>query len=295
MSENSAERERAGMFYGLIAYLWWGVMPLYFSYLTHIPAFELLAHRILWSVLWVGTLITIQGRWDRVWSAITHRRTLVLLLISTVLIAINWVTFLYGVIQHRVLETSMGYFITPLFSVAMGILVFRERLRPWQWVALTFASIGVGVLLLTADRPPWIALTLMLSFGCYGMVRKQVAVDGVTGLFVETILLVPLCIGYLGYLESHGERMFGNSTTLADVMLILSGGMTAVPLICFAQAVVRLRLSTIGFLQYISPSMQFVVALVILHETFTTAHQWSFSLIWLGLIVFLYDAVNRPK
>jgi len=291
---NESSATKSGLLYGLVAYLWWGFMPWYFSVLGHFPPSELLAHRIVWSVLWVGLLITTQRGWGRVGAAFADRRTLGLLSLSTLLIALNWITFLRGVVEHRVLETSLGYFITPLFSVLLGILVYDERLRRLQWLAVAFAAVGVGVLLVGADRVPWIALTLMLSFGCYGLVRKQIAIDGVTGLFVETLLLVPICVAYLGYLQTSGQSSMGKSL-FADVMVVMSGAMTAVPLICFAQAVVRLKLSTMGFLQYISPSMQFVVALAVLGETFTEAHGWSFGLIWVGLALFIADALRQNR
>ncbi len=285
----------SGLFYGIAAYAWWGLVPLYFKAVAEVPPVELVMQRVFWTATMLMGILTLWNRWHLVGRALRTPGTFRLLLLSTGLIAINWFTFLYGVITERVLQTSLGYFITPLLSAGLGILVFQERLRPWQWLALGMAIAGVTVLIVGSGSLPWIALTLACSFGLYGMVRKRAGVDGFTGLTIETLLLLPLAMVYLTYRASTTGMVFAQQRLSLDLLLIFSGPVTAVPLICFAQAVVRVRLTTIGFLQYLSPTMAFFLAVLAFDEVFTTFHALSFGLIWVGIVLFLVDTARSSS
>jgi chloramphenicol-sensitive protein RarD len=266
-------------------------MPLYFWLVRHVSALEVLAHRILWSVVCVALLLTVWRRWPDLMRCLRTGRTVRLLLVSALLVAINWLVYLYGVWTERILQTSLGYFINPLFSVALGMVFFRERLRPGQWLALVLAAAGLGYLIYMVGELPWIALAVAGSFGLYGLVRKTTPVDGLLGLTIETMLLAPAALAGLGVGVTNGSAAFGNLDGTTDLLLLLSGVVTTIPLLCFGQAARRLRLTTMGFLQFLAPSMQFLLALWVFREPFLPAQQISFGFIWTGLLVFMLDAV----
>lgn len=278
-----------GLFCGLAAYILWGLVPLYFRAVEHVPPFEMLAHRVAWSIVVLCGLAFVLTEWQSIRAALTDRRTARLLCASTILIALNWGAFIYGVITHQVLQTSLGYFIAPLVNVALGIIFLGERMRIGQWVALSLAFLGVAVLVVSGGEFPWIALTLAFSFGTYGLIRKQAGVDGLAGLTVETMLLTPLAIGFLLWQASLGRLTFGSGSWGMDLLIAASGIVTTVPLLCFALAVVRLRLTTIGFLQYISPSVTFFLAILAFGEEFSLVRQICFGFIWAALAVFVWD------
>jgi chloramphenicol-sensitive protein RarD len=291
---NPTQRDsRGGLLAGLIAYSLWGVLPLYFSALTPFVApLDLLSHRILWGWLFLGLVMTATGRWGQVLAALRDRRTRGLLMLSAGLVATNWFAFLYGVWAGRVVETSMGYYVTPLVSVGLGLLVFRERLRPVRWLALALVIAGVCYLVAARGQVPWVALTVACSFGLYGMVRKLTPVDGLVGLVVETLLLAPAAAGYLLTLAATGQGaalLDGRADLLA--LLAFSGPLTAVPFICFGEAARRLRLSTLGFLQCLLPTLQLLQAVTVLGEPFLAEQRVSFALIWAAMALATVDAV----
>jgi chloramphenicol-sensitive protein RarD len=293
---NTDARSTEGVLYGLAAYFLWGVVPLYFhalSVLAHesISAEEILAHRIVWSVAFLVLLLTLTRRWPVVLRCFRSRGLLLTLLVTTVLIGLNWYVYIFGVVTEQVLETSLGYFINPLASVAMGMVFFRERMRPLQWAALVLAAAGVVGMTLLVGRLPWIALSLAGLFSVYGLLRKQAPVDGLAGLSVETFLLAPLAAAYLLLLVGEGRAAVGVYGPACDAMIVASGAVTALPLMCFGQAARRLRLSTLGFLQYLAPSLQFVCAVAILHEPISEEKLACFAAIWAGLAVFTVDSV----
>ncbi|HEY8503521.1 MAG TPA: EamA family transporter RarD [Gemmataceae bacterium] len=292
---SSPTASQLGFAYGLAAYGLWGLVPLYFRAVAFVPPFQLLAHRIVWSLLVLAGLVLLFARGRQLLACFRSRRLLGLLGVSTVLIALNWFAFIYAVAREQVLQTSLGYFITPLVSVALGIFFLGERLRPAQWVALGMALAGVLVLIARGDGFPWIALTLAFSFGLYGLVRKQAGLDGVVGLSVETLLLFPVALGYLFLEASRGRLAFADGDVGLDVLVAASGIVTTVPLLCFAQAVIRLRLTTIGFMQYLSPSIAFLLAVLAFGEPFTPAMQACFGLIWAALAVFGWDLARRAE
>jgi len=285
---NREQSSRSGLLYGLAAYTAWGFIPLYFHAVSDVSPFVVLCHRIFWSVLFLAVVISARKQWAQIWPVVSNRRSMLLLSTGAVLIAINWLIFIYSVISHQVLQSSLGYFINPLFSIFLGMVFLREQLRRWQWLAVAIAGISVLNLALRSNGLPWIALSLAASFGLYGLVRKKVDIDSLHGLLVETTVLLPIALVALALPVAHdiSPRSLG--------LLSLSGVITAVPLLFFGVALRRLKLSTMGFLQYVGPTLQFLVALVIFHEPLDHAKLASFVLCWLAIAVYAVDSIlNR--
>lgn len=280
-----------GFVYGLGAYLWWGVAPLYFNLVTHVHPVVVLAHRVLWSALLSVLIVLVQRRWAEVWRACCSRQLLAKLAVASVLIGINWGVFIYAVTIGQVLQASLGYYINPMISVLLGLLFLRERLRPWQWVAVGLAVVGVGYLTLQGQTFPWISLTLALSFGLYGLVRKKMDVGPVVGLAVETTLLVPLAAAVL-------MVPWGADQTLSVgtyCLMAMSSVITSVPLLLFTAAVRRLRLATIGFMQYVGPTVQFLVAILILGEHLRPEQLMTFCFIWSAVVIYSVDSLRAHR
>lgn len=286
----SSDPDRRGLAYGIAAYGFWGMVPLYFKAVASVPPLEVLAHRVVWSVLLLAGLVTLARRWSDV-AGCVRPVVLLTLLASTGFIAVNWFVYVYGVATHQVLQTSLGYFINPLVNVVLGMIFFRERLRRGQWVAVSLAALGVIYLAFSAGAFPWIALTLAFSFALYGLLRKVVAVDSLIGLSVETMLLAPAALGFLIYLGVAHQGAFGSGDRTINLLLALSGLVTTVPLLCFGQAARRLPLSTLGFLQYLAPTLQFLLAVAVFREPFTAVQLGSFACIWAALVLFILDSV----
>jgi chloramphenicol-sensitive protein RarD len=289
-----SDRSR-GLLYALTAYLAWGAFPIYFKALSGVPAPEVLAHRILWSLLLLLGLVALRGRWDVVARAFRPGGRL-LLAASTLLIASNWLVYIWAVQAGRVLEASLGYFITPLVNVLLGVLVLRERLRPRQLAAIGLAGLGVLALVVRQGTLPWLPLTLALSFGTYGLVRKKAGLDAMGGLLAETALLFPLALLVVLGRGAAGQGAFGRSAR-ETVLLAAAGPITALPLVWFAEGVQRLPLSTVGLLQYLTPTSQLLLAVVLYREPFTVAHAMAFGCIWAALALYSWDAfaaTGRP-
>jgi chloramphenicol-sensitive protein RarD len=292
VGEKSESAARTGLLYGLTAYGLWGIVPLYFKAVAGVPAEEILAHRIVWSAIFLLGFLLATGRIAALAAVFRSRRALGMLALSTLFVASNWYVFIYSVMSNQMLQGSLGYFILPLVNVAIGTIFFGERMRMPQWFALIFVVGGVAVLVVWLGLFPWIAITLAVTFSIYGVIRKHAPVDGTVGLTVETLLLAPIAAGCLLFWGSHGSLVFGRQRWEMDVLLILSGLVTSIPLMCFAQAVRRLRIVTIGFLQYISPSIQFLLAVALFQERFPREYQVGYGLIWCGLTLFVGDAVH---
>jgi chloramphenicol-sensitive protein RarD len=282
---------RAGLLYAVAAYGMWGLVPLYFKSVP-CPPMEIVAHRVLWSAAFLALILTVLGRWPAVVAAFRSWKTLLMLLTSAYLVAGNWYVYIYATTSDQITQASLGYFILPLVNVFAGIAFFGDRLRTAQALALLIAAAGVVYLALGLGGLPWISLTLAVSFALYGIVRKVVPVDGVVGLSVETALLAPTALVLLLIWASAGDVVFGHVNRRLDVLIALSGVVTTLPLICFAQAVRKVSLVTIGVVQYLSPSLQLLVAVLVYGEAFSTRHQISFGLIWAGLAVYVADAVR---
>lgn len=278
-----------GVAFGLGAYLMWGCFPLFFALFEGVPAFEVLIHRVLWSCVFLMLLVSFLRRWSPVRQALAEPRRLGRVLGCAVLIAINWGLYIYAVESRQVLQASLGYFLTPLVNVGLGMLVLRERMAPLQLFALGLAGVAIALQLAILGELPWISLTLAATFGTYGLLRKQVALDGLSGLLVETLLLVPLALLALAGLSLAGASHFLETRT-QTTLLIASGVVTALPLLGFAGAARRLKLSTLGFLMYINPSLQFLIALLIFNEPLNSVQLATFALIWFGLALYSWSA-----
>lgn len=284
--------DRRGLALAIGAYGLWGVLPLYFHILARVPALQILAHRVVWSVLFLGVLVLALGRAGDIWRA-ARGRTLLLLCASAALIAINWFIYIWSVETGHVLEASLGYFINPLVNVALGMLVLGERLRRWQGVAIGIAAAGVLTMAVSGGGAILISLSLAFSFGLYGLVRKVVAIDSLGGLTVETVLLVPLAAGWLLYAAGQGTSGFGVSAA-QNGLLLAAGVITATPLLMFAAAARKLPLSTMGLLQYLAPTLQFFIALA-LGEPLRAVHILTFALIWAGCALYAWDSLRATR
>lgn len=281
---------RLGFPAALLAYLIWGSLPLYIRAMQHVGAFELLAHRIIWSVPTAILLIALAANWRDVKAAFTGSN-LKWLAVSSVLIGANWAIYIWAVNAGRTMEASLGYYINPLVNVLIGMLIFSETLRPAQWVAVVIAAIGVAVMAFAFGHVPWVALALCTTFACYGVIRKKVAIDSRAGFLVEVALLAPLAILWLVWFASQpGGRWMGEGGW--DIPLLMAAGpITAFPLILFALAAKRLKLSTIGMMQYIGPTLQFLIAVLVFRETFGLTHAVAFGFIWTALVIFTADSL----
>jgi chloramphenicol-sensitive protein RarD len=289
--EASRPESRPGLAYGLAAYGLWGLMPLYFAAVAGVRPLELLAHRVAWSALLLAAVLTAGRRWGRVRDCLASPRTRALLLASSVCIACNWYLFIWGVERHEVVQNSLGFFINPLLNVVLGVALFRERLRPAAWLALALACAGLVYLVVEQGRWPWIAFGLAGSFALYGLIRKVAPVDGLIGLTVETLFLLPAALAFLAWWQAQPAASFGRIDAQLDLLLVASGAVTATPLMLFGEAARRLRLSTLAFIQYLAPSFQLLLAVTVLGEPFGQARLVSFALIWLALLLVSVDSV----
>lgn len=289
-----AERTRMlGLLFGLGAYTCWGFLPIYFKHVASTPPVELLAHRVIWALLLLVAIAAHQGLLADVRQALRPGRTLGLLFATTALIGVNWLLYIWAVVSDRVMEASLGYFINPLVNVLLGVVVLKERLDQPVVVAVLVAASGVAWLTFQAGQPPWLSLTLAVTFGLYGLLRKLVPVGAVTGLLIETLLLAPCALAYLGWAQQAGRLAFGTGTLERDVLLVLAGPITALPLLLFTGAARRLPLFMLGFLQYLSPSLQLLLAVFVYHEPFTAARGVAFACIWAALAIVAVHTLRR--
>lgn len=281
---------RQGLLHGILAYFVWGFFPLYFKGVAAVPALQVVCHRIVWSLVFLLAVIGWRNEWAALRAAFRSVRSIVLLTTTALLIATNWLVFIVAVGHDQVLQSSLGYFITPLVSVLLGVLFLKERLRRLQLVSLLLAMAGVLLLTWRFGAIPWTALILAVTFGSYGLLRKVVAVDSLAGLTVETMLLGPPALGYLLFVVAAGQGRPLGGTMAEHLLLPLAGVVTAIPLLLFAAAARQLRLTTIGFLQYLTPTLHFLLAVLIFREPFSSSHLTSFICIWAGLVIYSLDA-----
>jgi chloramphenicol-sensitive protein RarD len=285
----------AGVFYALAAFGIWGAAPLYWKAVEALPASELLGHRIVWSCAVGVVLISATRAWPEFRGVLASRRLWLPVLVTALVIGCNWFVFLWAVLHDQVLATSLGYYITPLVNVLLGVVILRERLRPWQIAAVALAAAGVLQLALSLGELPWVTLALAFSFGIYGLLRKLAPVQPVVGFGFETLALAPLACAGLAWLAHGGRTVFPSSNPMLDLLVIGSGVFTAAPLICFNSAAKRLRLSTLGLLQYIAPSITFLLAVALYDEPFTRTHALAFGCVWVALTVYSLDALRRTS
>lgn len=285
--------ERRGTVLGVAAYLAWGLFPLYWPLLEPAGAVEILSHRVVWSLVFVGVLLLVVRRAPG--GLPRDRRRLSLLAVASVVIAVNWGLYIWGVNHDHVVETSLGYFVNPLVTVALGVVVLGERLRAVQWSAVGVAAVGVVVLTVEAGRPPWIALTLAASFGTYGLVKKVVGVGAVEGLVVETAILAPLALGYLLAVGATGSGTFTSHGAGHTLLLVGAGPVTALPLLAFAGAAATVPLSRLGLMQYLTPTMQFLLGVFVRHEPLGPGRLAGFALVWVALAMFTVDSATSRR
>jgi len=295
IADDHAARSRAGLLSGVVAYIMWGFLPLLFAGLEKAGPVTIVADRTIWSLLLVGIIVSLSRRGGEVRAALTDFATMRTLFVSSVLLAINWLIYVYAVSTDQVLEGSFGYFINPLVNVALGMALLGERQNRWQSVAIVIAVVAIAVQSIGVGRIPYIALGVAVSFALYGYVRKIAKVESLTGLFTETLILTPLAVIYLAYTFWRDGGIGIHADPYYLTLLILTGPATALPLLAFAFAVRRLRLTTIGMLQYIGPSIQFLLAIFVLHESINLIQLLSFALIWLSLVVYSADSIFGRK
>ena len=287
----------AGVLFGIGAYGLWGLLPLYFFVLMPAGAVEIVANRVVWSLLFCALLITVTRAWPALVAALRNRAVFGSLALAALLIAVNWLTYTYGVTTGQAVEASLGYFINPLVSVLLGVFVLKEKLRPLQWAAVGIGFVAVGVLTYSYGKLPWIALTLAFSFGLYGFVKKRVGpkVDAVTSLSVETMVLAPLAAATMIYLAMAGTATLTTQGAGHFWLLLASGVITAVPLLFFGASARRLPMTTIGLLQYFAPLLQFVLALLVFQEAMTLARWIGFGVVWVALLVLTVDVLRTTR
>lgn len=290
----AARETRRGLGYGVSAYLIWGLFPIYLKALGPVGAGEVLGHRIVWSLVLTAAMIVVARRWAAIRDLVRKPRLLGLLLATATIITVNWLVYIHAVATDRMLAASLGYYLNPLVSVVLGVVVLKEKLSRAQVGALVLALAGVAVLGVNAGEALWISLTLAFSFATYGLLRKMAPVDPLSGLAIETGFLAPLAGGYLLWLGAQGQASFGNDSKI-DLLLLASGIVTAVPLLLFSAAAKRLRYATVGILQFIAPSLVFLLAVFAFGETLTWAHVVCFAAIWTAVLVYVADGLRISR
>ncbi|TXI09812.1 MAG: EamA family transporter RarD [Rhizobium sp.] len=273
----------------------WGLFPLYWRLLSAVPPTQIMAHRIVWCAALAGGFLTF-SKGPMWWRAVVAQpRLLAMLCASALMIGTNWWLYIWAVNAGHIVETSLGYFINPLVSVLLGVVVLREKLRPGQWLAVAIAAVGVAYITWSFGALPWIALTLALSFGTYGLLRKLAVVPAVDGLAIESSVLFLPALGYLLLMESRGMGVFGHLSLHTSILLGVAGIVTALPLVLFAYGARRIPLATVGFLQYIAPTLQLLIGVFVFHESFTHTHLIGFGCIWAALLIYMLDGLLRPR
>ena len=285
-----------GMSFIAVAYIVWGILPIYWKFLNQVPALEILAHRIIWSFIFVLVIVVIIKRKllkDFFQVQMRQKKTWLGLLLASVLISINWLTYIFAVNTNHIVEASLGYYINPLVTVLLGVFVLRERMNRWQAASFLLAGIGVIYMTVSLGRLPWIALVLALTFGFYGLSKKLIKVDSILGLLLETLFMVPFALLFLAYLGVNGQGSFLGGSLKVDLLLLGSGVATAVPLLWFGIGAQKIPLYLIGFLQYIAPSISLIIGVVLYGEPFTHDHVITFSCIWLALAIFTVSNIRQ--
>ncbi|MFC2157410.1 EamA family transporter RarD [Acidobacteriota bacterium] len=290
MSEN-----RKGTLYAIAAFSVWGVLPIYWKALQHVSSLQILAHRILWSFVFLVFLMTVGKRWNGIKTSLSQPKTKVILLVTTVIITINWLTYIWAVTHGHIIDSSLGYFINPLISVFLGVIFLKERLNVLQIVSFCLALVGVLYLTFQYGRIPWIALTLAFTFGIYGLLRKTVRIDGLSGLTVETAIISPVVLSFLIFVNFRGDGVFGSADLGTHLLLIGAGIATSAPLLWFVNGARRIPLYSIGFYQFIGPTLQFIIGVFLYKEPFTQSRLLGFIFIWGALVLFLISNSRRFK
>ena len=280
-----------GIWYAVGAYVCWGLFPIYWKWLHQVAALEVISHRIIWSCVMLAVVILLTRQWRSFRQALGSPRVLRIYIVAAVVLSINWLVYVWGVNAGFIVETSLGYFINPLLSVLLGVIFLRERLRPWKWLPVVLAAIGVVYLTVTYGSLPWIALTLASSFGFYGLVKKTAPLNSLYGLTLETSILFVPALLYLLYIDLTGQGAFLHTGIVPDVLMIGAGAVTTIPLLLFASAARSIPLSLVGILQYIAPTLQFLLGVLVYGEPFTPTQFVGFGIVWLALIIFAIEGL----
>ncbi|WP_087023222.1 EamA family transporter RarD [Thaumasiovibrio subtropicus] len=291
---NQQQQTRRGVVLAISAYTMWGIAPIYFKAIAHVDAAEILSHRVIWSFVLLGLLLTVMKAWPQVMQILRNPAQMKFLVASALLVGGNWLLFIWSVANNYMLEASLGYFINPILNVILGMVFLNERLRALQWAAVGLSFIGVAIQVATFGSLPWISLVLASSFGCYGLLRKKVSVGAHEGLFIETAVMLPLALGYLMMATSSTANLLANPLSL-NLLLMAAGVVTTLPLLCFTGAATKLNLSTLGFFQYIGPSLMFILAVTLYDERLEPENVSTFGFIWLALALFTFDAVKHTR
>ena len=295
MSGLEVTESRRGFLLGVAAYGLWGLFPLYWPLLEPAGAIEILAHRIVWSLLTMGVLVVALGRTAAFRRVVAQRRVALLLTLAAALITVNWAVYIWGVNNGHVVETALGYFINPLVTVLMGVFILGERLRPWQWAAMGVAALAVVVLTAGYGGLPWVALVLAFSFGSYGLCKKRADAPAIESVTFETLAIGPIALGYLLWLGADGESAFATHGVPHALLFATTGIVTAVPLICFGGAAIRVPMVTLGLLQYLTPTLQFLLGILYFHEDMPVVRWIGFVLVWAALAIFTADSLRRRR
>ena len=291
MSHITQQEQNKGIYFALAAFLMWGIAPLYFKAVAEVSALEILAHRIIWSVAFMLLFLMFTGRLKQLTEYKNSPRTLLILGLTAVIISVNWLVFIWATAQGRLTEATLGYFINPLISIVFGLLFFSEQLRRLQWLAVAIATIAVAYQIILLGELPWVAMTLAISFALYGALRKKIVVDSITGLLIETLWLSPLALGYMIWLYSQSELQLLSADLQIQLLLLAAGIVTSLPLIAFASGARRLSLTTIGLIQYIAPSLAFLIAVFYFNEPMNQERLVTFVLIWIALAIFSVEGI----
>lgn len=285
---------KSGLVYAILSYGIWGIFPLYWKMLLHVPPQQILAHRVIWSLIFLFLLLA--WRRDRIFiHYLSSPKILGTLLVSGALIGCNWFTYIYAVNNKHIVDASLGYYINPMVNVLLGVVFMKERLSRIQVIAVAFAFAGVAYLTFHYGRIPILSLVLAFSFGFYGLIRKKANLQSMPGLMVETLLLAPVALWYLWHVNTMGTGAFGHESRLFDILLLIGGPVTAIPLFWFGIAATRIPLSTLGFIQYLSPTIQLLIGIFVFIEPFDTAYMASFGLVWIGLGIYTYSVIHGMK
>ncbi|MEZ9301236.1 EamA family transporter RarD [Vibrio splendidus] len=295
MTQEEQQRTRQGVLLAVGAYTMWGIAPIYFKSLSDVSPLEILSHRVVWSFFLLAFLLHIGHSWRKVRDTLTSKPKMLYLVATSILVGANWLIFIWAVNSNHMLDASLGYYINPLINVLLGMLFLGERLRKLQWFAVALAAIGVLIQLIAFGSVPIVAITLAFSFGFYGLLRKKVSLEAQTGLFIETLVMLPLAATYLLFIADSPTSDFSMNPMQLNLLLVAAGVITTIPLLCFTGAATRLKLSTLGFFQYIGPSLMFLLAVLIYGEAFTSDKAITFAFIWGALVIFSFDGLRNNR
>ncbi|RZQ55737.1 EamA family transporter RarD [Pseudidiomarina tainanensis] len=292
---DDAARSRQGVFFAIAAYTMWGVAPIYFKWLQEVPALEILSHRIIWSFVLVFILIMALRRGNRLKPVLQNKQQMARLTLATCLLGGNWFLFIWAINNNHILDASLGYYINPLLNVAIGMAFFAERMRKMQLIAIALAVVGVLIQVISFGSVPWVALALACSFAIYGAIRKRLPIDSITGLWLETLILTPAVLVYLVFFASSSAADMTQNTWQINTLLIAAGVVTTAPLLCFTAAAQRIRYSTLGFFQYIGPSLMFILAVWVYGEPLAADKLVTFAIIWVALALYSIDTLVHQQ